>query len=438
MTDRRAIPALGLALLVAAPAAAQTAPEPLSGWPKYLEVNLPDGGPGLCDLIAPPAVYTHAGRADLADLRLYDAAGREVPFALRHRAPRSEFQARVPKEFNRVTHPDGAVEVSLDLGADPGEHNRVEVTAGGANYRRAARLEGGDDGKTWRTVANGTLLYFADDGRTFDRRALTYPPSRFRYLRLTVRPDPGLPHDDPAPVQAQVLREVRDPGLEATWPAALSAREPARAYDGYASEWTLSLPTGEKVPWEVLEFDCPEAEFVRPYRLEELTADGAGQLIAQGQWERTTGERKPLRIVSDRPVVAAKVRLTVVDQRNPPLTLTLLAAKAAADQIVFQRTAETAGPLRLYLGNPSASDPSYDLGRTLPHPPPVAQHATAGDVKPNPDYRPPEERRPPLLDRWPWATHTVFGAVAAVLAGLLAATARQTARRHDAAAVAPG
>jgi hypothetical protein len=398
-------------------------------------VNLPDGGPGLCDLIAPPAVYTHAGRADLADLRLYDAAGREVPFALRHRAPHSEFKARVPKEFNRVTHPDGAVEVSLDLGADPGEHNRVEVTAGGSNYRRAAKLEGSDDGKDWRpVVASGTLLHFTDGGPAFDRRALTYPPSRFRYLRLTVRPDPGLPGDNPAPVQAQVAREVRDPGLEATWPAVLSAREPARAYDGYASEWTLSLPGGERVPWEVLEFDAAEAEFVRPYRLEEVTADGVGQVIAQGQWQRTADRRSPLRIVADRPVTAAKVRLTVVDQRNPPLTLTLLSAKSAADQIVFQRTAETAGPLRLYLGNPSASDPGYDLGRTLPQPPPVAQHATAGDVKPNPDYRPPEGLRPALLDRWPWATHTVFGAVALVLAALLAATARQAARRHDTAA----
>jgi len=73
-----------------------------------------------------------------------------------------------------------------------------------------------------------------------------------------------------------------------------------------------------------------------------------------------------MRIEMSSRVVSSEVRLIAVDQRNPPLSLKLLAVTGAADQILFERTAEMTGPLRLYLGNSSAVAPGYDIDRTLP------------------------------------------------------------------------
>ncbi|WP_020475441.1 DUF3999 family protein [Zavarzinella formosa] len=425
---------LGLVLLASQTGfAAGPNAESLAGWPTYLEVSLPEKGePGLCDLFATPAIYTQAGRADLLDLRLYDARGREVPFALRRRNPRSEFRAFAPKDFNRVKNANGSAAVSLDLGEGAEDHNRMEVTAGGSDYRRAVRVEGGDDGTTWREVAAGELRYFTGGGQVFDQRGIDYAPSRFRYMRVSVSPDKGNPADRPGEVQVRVMREIRDPGLESVWPAILSPREPVRSSEGYASQWMITLPGGEKAPWETLAFEADDKEFSRSYRLEEVTTEEPWPLISSGQWERGLGRTGPLQVRISQRTIAAKLRLVVIDQRNPPLQLRLKSAGASADQILFQRTEEMSGPLRLYLGNPSAPDPGYDIGRTLPAAPVATRTTITGEPRRNPEYRPPADPRP-LIDRLPWVTSAVFGAVVVALAGLLAVTARQAIRKHDAA-----
>lgn len=420
-------------LLFAGTAGAQSrVPESLERWPKYVEVNLPEGGPGVCDFLASGAVYTYAGRADFGDLRLIDGARREVPFAIRHRSVRREFRSLPAKEFNRVTLPDRSVELSLDLGAGAAEHNRAEITASGINFRRSVRIDGSDDGKEWRKlVTNAPIMYFTAAGQTLDARAVTYPASRFRYLRVTASPDSGIANDRPTDMHVTVTREVTDPGSWVTWPVVMSEREPGRSFEGYSSEWTLSLPGSERMPWEKLEFAAPETDFVRAFRLEEVVPSGPARMLASGQWERTKSQSGKLQIDLPDRVVASKVRLIVIDQRNPPLSLSLVFAQSPADQFVFPRTAEMTGPLHLYLGNASASPPGYDIDLTLPPVPEVAQRATMGSVHDNSDYRattPPV----PFLDRHAWITPVAFGIVAAVLLGLLLLMARESVRRHDA------
>ena len=56
----------------------------MSSWPFFVEVTTGTGAPGTYDLMVPLHVMDKA-REDLADLRLYDARGREIPYALRIR-----------------------------------------------------------------------------------------------------------------------------------------------------------------------------------------------------------------------------------------------------------------------------------------------------------------------------------------------------------------
>ena len=81
-------------------------------------------------------------------------------------------------------------ELALDLGENAPEHNDVEVELPGLDYRRQARLEGSDDGKEWRTLAEKNLIRFRVGDKEIDDRRIAYPPSRFRYLRVRVEPDP--------------------------------------------------------------------------------------------------------------------------------------------------------------------------------------------------------------------------------------------------------
>jgi hypothetical protein len=69
------------ALVLVVSVSAQTS---LSLWPYYVEVMPERAGGQLYDLVVPLPVMDKA-RADLADLRLFDSANREIPYAIRVR-----------------------------------------------------------------------------------------------------------------------------------------------------------------------------------------------------------------------------------------------------------------------------------------------------------------------------------------------------------------
>ena len=103
----------------------------------------PPGDRPFAAFVLTPAVFDGA-RPDLADLRLYDGRGRDVPYALRVRRKEDVRRPFAATEFNRTTGADRAAEVSLDLGESPGEHNEIEVSTPGTAFRRPLRVEGSD------------------------------------------------------------------------------------------------------------------------------------------------------------------------------------------------------------------------------------------------------------------------------------------------------
>lgn len=436
MIEQRQAVAL-LVLITATAGFAQDAPRPaeaMTRWQWLREVALPDSpksGPFEFRL---DAAVLDAARSDLADLRLFDANGREVPYAARVRLPRDEVRDFKLREFNRATHPDRTVEVSVDSGDAGVEHNRIEVSTGGGNYRRLLRLEGSDDGKTWKPILDKrALTYFTREAQVFDGRQIGYTASRYRYLRATVSPDPAIENDAPEPPRVRVLHSVQISALEQSWPAVLSTRTPVRDGSGgeYASEWFIGLPGRELTPWRRLEFDADEAEFARTYRLEDAEErDGYRQTHASGEWRRTRTRRETLTLQFTPEITARQLRLVIVDQRNPPLNVRLVNATAAVRQVIFERPAAT--PLTLYFGNPEAPAPGYDYARTLPDrldPEPAT--AQPGHVLRNPNYEPP---RVPFTERSPLLTYIVFGIVGGALLVILGLLARSAIAAHDAAA----
>ncbi len=413
----------------------RAAPDSLTGWEWYTEVRLPkaDKPPRWADFLLTPGVFDKA-RPDQADLRLYDASGRTVPYALRVLRARNEQQPVPAREFNRATNPDRSVELRLDLGERPPEHNGVEVQTRGEDFRRRLEVEGSDDAKTWsKLLDKAYLVHFRVDDRTVDVRKAAYPPSRFRYLRLRVFPDRGLPDDAPAVMSAAVLHTVRLPGEDVTAPANLGRREPEPGDGGPGSVWAIDVG-GDLVPVERLTFDVADQEFVRPFRLELVDAEGNRQYLASGQWQRTLGEEKPLEITF-REVRARGLRLVVTDFRNQPLDIQSVRYSAPARQVVFEPKPDLAQPLRRYFGNPRAAAPHYDFAETLPSAlSPAPERGSLEGVTHNPDYRPPLK---PWTERWPWLVYLVLGSAAAVLLGILGALGREAVRRHDAAAAKP-
>lgn len=406
--------------------------ESLTHWQYYAEVPLAEAGDSPWDdfLLTPP-VFDGA-RYDLADLRLYDAEHAEVPYALRVRREESELSNIDAEQFNRLEQEDGSRRVALDLGDEPVQHNEIEILTTGANFRRRAVLEGSDDGKEWQEITAEYLLDFRRGGTTFDDDTIDYPPSRFRYLRVTVHPDPQ--EDEGRSwelTSVSVRRRVQLPGEYVTRPVSYGSREPVRTPAGPGSQWLIDLG-GAGVPCTTLVVEIGTDDFVRDWTVEAAGPDQPGEefhQVARGTWRRKAGEAGDTfeaKLPDD--LRAARLKLLVTDYRNPPLAIKSIQSRAPAREIVFAaKPAALKGPLRLHFGNPKAEEPRYDFARNLPRrlqPPP--QRLQLGARQSNPDYEP---EPPPLTERLPWLVHGVLAFAVAVLAGLIASLARAALKR---------
>jgi hypothetical protein len=428
-------------------------PESIADWP-YFKTVVPIGegdeaqSPWV-DFVLDRDVFTSA-KYDLGDLRLFDAAGNPLSYALRTRVPEFRTVPASATEFNRADGPDDSSELSLDLGAEPIEHNEVEVGLPGENFRRRAVLEGSDDRNAWRQLAEDYLIRFRVDrppseegeeepGRIEDV-ALSYPPSRFRYLRLRVYPDPvadaGKPGRRVEIGEVVVQRRVALPGEMLTLAAELGPREPTRdqRLGVAASAWIVDLG-GENVPVSRIEVEIADASFVREYRIEsagppeEYRPWDPFRLVHSGTWQRREGEEPEPMVGEFHEVRAARLRLTVVDHGNAPLDVRGVKFTAAARQIVFPKPESWEEEIRLYYGNPDGLAPNYDFARNLPaRLEPEPSRTAFGPQQDNPDYVP---EPPPLTERWPWLVYTVLGGASLLLGVLLVSVGRAAVGQHD-------
>jgi hypothetical protein len=423
-----------------APAPAR-APAGNSAFQYYQEINFPaQSAAKYFDFVLPVGVFDGA-RHDLGDLRLFDAAGGEVPYALRIRRGSEERVAIEAREFNRTHTEAGAAELSLDLGEKGFEHNEVEIRAAGDNFRRRATVEGSTDETDWRLLKEMDLVKFSTSAGNVDDFRLTYPASRFRYLRIRVQPDPAVDEDKQVEImEVAVRRTVEVPGEFVMWPATVSEREPVRTSGRVpGSAWRIDLG-GKNVPCQTLLVDIANAEFNRQFEIEPLPPEVTNEFVdwatayASGTWVRVAGEPVLPMAAEMGDAVATRLKLKVADHSNQPLHVTGARFSAPARQVVFANAAGLRGPLRLYFGDPAALPPQYDFDRNLPAKlSPAPERLKLGKREENPAYIPTPKA---ITERYPWLIYVVLTTVSLVLAALIAGLGKSAIARHDARAAA--
>ncbi len=395
----------------------------------------------LVDFFVPGEVFAHA-RGDLGDLRLLMANGAPLPFAVRTLLPQSVRDTVYTTEFNRSEPDEGLHELTLELQLEQVEHNEVVVETSGDNYRRTVNVSGSDDAKDWKPLVSGQVVRFNDGKQLFASHSLTYPNSRHKYIRIQVTPDPDAlsakdGKDEFVFSEVQVVRQLTLPGTRVKTDAKISDREPTRHYGTAASRWIFDL--GASVPCDRLEIDVQDEDFARDVTLEMETVNVLGQpafvpvyLDEESPWQRRKGDPVVPMVIKFQEVQARRLRLTVTDHRNKPLTLTAARGQAAARQVVFERPEESQLPLKLYFGNLSAENPNYDFARNLTEPlPEELPRVKLAAVEKNPEYIAPPEA---FTERFPWLIYVVLGGVAVALGAVILNLSRAAIANHDSAA----
>ncbi|MHC4285972.1 MAG: hypothetical protein ACYSWZ_23815 [Planctomycetota bacterium] len=153
-------------------------------WKYQAQVTIEEGSGRYCRLALTPDIYD-AARDDLADIRLLDARGQQVPYLLSTPRDITDRLKYSPTLINRSTNEDGAAMVTLDFGRQIMK-NRIEVDSGGNNFRRPVKVEGSNDNVQFFTVVDTAFVFAVDYQTRFEK--IDLPGNDYRYLRITVEP----------------------------------------------------------------------------------------------------------------------------------------------------------------------------------------------------------------------------------------------------------
>ncbi|HYD40972.1 MAG TPA: hypothetical protein VEB43_09080 [Anaeromyxobacter sp.] len=353
-----------VALLAARPAAGQEA--------RKTRFELRPSGSGPQRLDVPPEFLSASARGDLADLRLRDAAGKEVQYLL---IPPAEEPDRWIRAATIRPVPPTKLEsgAELDLGAVRNVA-ALEVAFAEAGFLKRARLEGSADGRRWVVLAPELVLYqlpldpAACGGETCPgelvRREVRFEPAAARYLRLVLddRRSPRL--RPPTQARALLARELAPaPGPTISLPAFRRPSEPG------TSRLALHLP-GPHLPVRAIVLELDAERLARRARiLEARLAGGRLAPVELGsamllQVERGGLHASALRIPVDRPE-ELELELVVEDGDNAPFQLTDVRAELAPLPWIYFESADGA-PLEARLGDPGRAAPRYDLEALRP------------------------------------------------------------------------
>jgi hypothetical protein len=294
-----------------------------------------------------------ASRAGLADLRLQDRAGRELPYVLV--PPAGAGPAWVRGRLLTLPPTRTSSGLELDLGR-PVRAARLRLDGIPAPFSKRFRLDGSGDRAHWtELVPAGSLFDLPGDGQ----RLLTadFPEGEYRYLRLTwddrASAPPGMPGSAwaaPAPQDAGNARLEPLP----------FRRLPAEAG---VSRFALDLP-GPRLPIRALVLEAAGAgPLLRDAEVTEPSLSGTG--LAPRMQGRATLRRAPgsgtdaLRIPIQAPE-GSELDLKVADGANPPLALTGVLAELPPQPWIYFQTLDAA-PLTALCGRAGLAAPRYDL-----------------------------------------------------------------------------
>jgi len=376
------------------------------------------------------AVWEHA-RADLADLRLYDSANKEVPYALVLNGQEQSSAQRPARMFNLVKGPRGT-EFLLEL--DQNEYNRVRLDIAAHDFAGRVSVTATNDLNSGNWVDVGTFPIFDFSREKLGHHSeLQLPTLRYRYLRL-VLPEPIVPDDvKGASVAAFETRpgtwtELATPEVrqienknQLTEVAGILRMEGA-----FSPATAVIWSQAEHAPLDRVTFEIEgHSNFSRNIELQKLD-NQRSDVVASGSISRIHLVRSGEKLDSERlelstgGVRGKRFVLLIYNGDDPPLPIRAVHSQAIERRLYFDPQGHNG--IKLYYGEEKTRAPVYDYAKVFQRDP-QATAAALGPEEKNaaysgrPDDRPWSDRHPVVL--WTVLLIAVVGLSAIALRGFI-------------------
>jgi hypothetical protein len=393
------------AALLAAFAALADAPLP-AAWKHWrysraIELPLPDamssattGRVRLAGVVLPADFYTHTNTR-LADLRVIDDRGAEVPYVISQRT-RSFRSSTLPSTLRENSFSAGAfTQLVLDAGAHAPFHNSVQIETGEADFIEWVQVEASDDGHVWRMVQERAPIFRFRKNAHEGTQLVRYSENNAPYLRVRI-----LDGARKFPVTgADILHQTSEPAERVALQLGLiaDAKQPAGR-----SAWSAELGDVAPLVTEVRFDVSAPAEFIRSVDISSSVDRKDWDPLQSAEiyrYARGDAQQEQLAVAIDTSRGRSRsLRVEIVNGNDAPLRLAAPQLYITPQRIAFEEQAGRG--YRLIYGQERAEGAEYDLVRRLS----AAQLASvvAGQLGP-------EEVNTDWADPRPWTeTHDSF------------------------------
>src|SRR5512138_790939 len=329
---------------------------PGAGWAAETSRAVLPAGAGPQRLDVDAELVSASARGDLADLRLRDGAGRDVPYLVVPPAqPTGEWVGSTLLPVRATKRESG---FEADLGAVR-TVARVRLDGLPEPFLKRFRLEGSGDRTRWTVlVPEGTLFSLPEEGLRQVEAA--FEPGAYRYLRVGWDDRSSARVGVPRALEAWVPATVQPASTPPLAPLSFVRRESEPG----VSRFALRLP-GPHLPIAAIVLEVGGERLHRPVTVSEAR-------LADGQLEpRVLGSALLLRVVRDGASASAlripisspeelELELRVEDGDNAPLELVAARAEPTPQPWLYFESAD-GEPLTAIAGDPERRAPSWDL-----------------------------------------------------------------------------
>lgn len=327
-------------------------------WQYFRPLQSPPGPSAWLRATLPAEIYGPAQNG-LADLRVIDRSGKEVPYLLHAQQEQCQRAWRNAPVSDTGFTPGEYSQAVVDAGSNGAPHNAVQINLDQKDFFTWTEIAASDDRLNWRIVRGKAPLFRFEQDKLTNGQVLSYPRTRSRWLRLRfLQGEKAL-----QATSARITEESRTDAQRAPLPAifSLTAGQPERE-----SLWEADM--GKlRPPASAIRFETSQPAFHRQVKI-STSDDGKNWRSArQGHIYRHVDDgkqRTELEVVF--PEIHARFwRVTLLNRNDPALPGLRLKMLGVPRQVMFKR--EAGQDYRLLYGNPRATAPHYELAQ-LSHP----------------------------------------------------------------------
>jgi len=385
----------------------------VSKWAYSKEIRLePFSGKRVASFALDNEVFDNA-KSGLADLRIVDAGGVEVPYKLTVELATSARQTFPVRITNLGSKQSEFTQLTLDMGRSGETHNSLTLNTTSTNFRRQVEVEASSDGASWfliKKASDGAYIYDYSLDFKAQNTTVNYSDTTYQYLRLKII-DNG---EEPLKITgATIYRNVQQGTREVFYEPKV---EDGQDGEKRATFYILDLAaTG--IPSNKITFESSGENYNRQVALEGsndksnwINISGS-DVIFNYQTPKFVGSKNLINYPESN---YRYIKLTIYNRDDLPIELGKFKVSGVLRKVLFE--AEQGKKYNLYYGSSGARFAQYDLETFLKYldtTDPVG--GVLGPQVKNGDFKGPEPKQEPLSERYPYLLAGVLGVMVLIL-----------------------